>query len=1133
MPRPFPWRWLCSRRPPQISNITSRHRHRRSLMAGLPSRSLQQNAPWEPLHNPEDWSTVPASAGLPGYSIFKKEIRKPEIDDRDYRYIKLENDLEALLIHDPKADKSAASLDVEIGHLHDPDDLPGLAHFCEHLSFMGTEQFPKENAYSEFISSNGGSTNAFTSAHNTNYYFNVASNSLAGALTRFAGFFHSPLFSESCTSRELNAVDSENKKNRQNDVWRLHQLNKLLSKPGHPWEKFGTGNRESLTAASRKRTHPELLPPDASDSLATSPVPSPSPSEMENNDDGDGGAAGRETRRRLVEWWETHYSAERMKLVVLGTESLDDLTSMVVKEFSAVKNRGLGRTPLMLEDARGEEHKGIIVHTKTVMDFRALEISWSCEWQPPRYLTKPAMIMGHILGHEGPGSIHAYLKNKGWISYLSAGVHGGGRGFCFFKIMTVLTKDGMDNYTEILLAIYRYLEYLKSSSLPIYIHEENKLIAESRFRFAEKRSADGYVSSLSERLSGPYPRELVLCAEQLVWEWNEPAIRNLLDSLTVEQSRIMLMAKEGLQEGPWVKEKWYGVEYWTEPIPASLVKEAKSLDDFHGMYIPKPNEFIPKNFDIEKTIVDTPSKKPVKLRTTSLSTVWHKKDDQFWIPKARIILRLLNPICNATPRHSLLSRMFVELVKDTLTELTYDAELAGMKYSIVCDGASIVVISEGYNDKLSVLLEHVLEKVKGITITQDRVTVIAEQLQQEVENFYLTQPYTLSNYYADHLLRETGWTPRQRLVELEYVTLRDIQYHAQEILARTSTTILIHGNIDSEEALRIADRVENILGSRPITPAEKSLPRSLVLPVACNYVWEDAVPNKDELNSSLTYYVEVGDITDPPLRATLLLFAQMIREPAFNQLRTKEQLGYVVSSSAWFLHGSIGWHMTVQSERKPTYLERRVENFLDLFREILTAMPEAEFERQRDAFALKRLERLKNMGEEASRFWTHIESGYEDFLRREGDANHIKLFTKQDIELFFDTYIHPESPTRRKLSVHLVSQKQTPAKFSVAASEALLDVLKQENVPVEEEQYRQLSAAEPSLDAVIQFWTKHLENHASSSSILSRISEISAQHPAAGITEESNLPESVVRIDDIAAFKARLTVSKAPIPVIS
>jgi insulysin len=133
----------------------------------------------------------------------------------------------------------------------------------------------------------------------------------------------------------------------------------------------------------------------------------------------------------------------------------------------------------------------------------------------------------------------------------------------------------LDHYREVLLTVYRYLEYLRSSPLPAYIYEESKSIAESKFRFAEKRAADKFVSSLSEKMSGPYPRDLVLCAESLMWEWNEPAVRRLLDTFSVERSRVMFMAKEELPalEGEWSKEKWYGVEYKIEPLPAALVEE--------------------------------------------------------------------------------------------------------------------------------------------------------------------------------------------------------------------------------------------------------------------------------------------------------------------------------------------------------------------------------------------------------------------------------------------------------------------------------------------------------------------------------------------------------------------------------
>jgi secreted Zn-dependent insulinase-like peptidase len=95
-------------------------------------------------------------------------------DEREYRVITLPNKLQALLIHDPTTDKAAAALDVCIGHLSDPDELPGLAHFLEHMLFMGTEKYPDENEYSSYLSEHGGMSNAYTSTENTNYYFDVS-----------------------------------------------------------------------------------------------------------------------------------------------------------------------------------------------------------------------------------------------------------------------------------------------------------------------------------------------------------------------------------------------------------------------------------------------------------------------------------------------------------------------------------------------------------------------------------------------------------------------------------------------------------------------------------------------------------------------------------------------------------------------------------------------------------------------------------------------------------------------------------------------------------------------------------------------------------------------------------------------
>ena len=95
-------------------------------------------------------------------------IKRENLPFRAHFWKQLSIIIQVLLVSDETTDKSAAALDVHIGHMSDPVNLPGLAHFCEHMLFLGTEKFPDENEYSKFLSQHGGSFNAFTSSDHTN-----------------------------------------------------------------------------------------------------------------------------------------------------------------------------------------------------------------------------------------------------------------------------------------------------------------------------------------------------------------------------------------------------------------------------------------------------------------------------------------------------------------------------------------------------------------------------------------------------------------------------------------------------------------------------------------------------------------------------------------------------------------------------------------------------------------------------------------------------------------------------------------------------------------------------------------------------------------------------------------------------
>lgn len=154
------------------------------------------------------------------------------------------------------------------------------------------------------------------------------------------------------------------------------------------------------------------------------------------------------------------------------------------------------------------------------------------------------------------------------------------------------------------------------------------------------------------------------------------------------------------------------------------------------------------------------------------------------------------------------------------------------------------------------------------------------------------------------------------------------------------------------------------------------------LRTASNFVHNITLTNPKEVNGAVLYYLAIGDQADDHLRTRLLLVDHLLKAPTFSVLRTKEQLGYVVQSTYWVRSSALGFIIRVQSERHPAYVEKRIEAFLESYRAEIASMNIQEFNKQRKGLVDKQRQRLENLGEESSRFWYHIESGYHDFTRR-------------------------------------------------------------------------------------------------------------------------------------------------------
>lgn len=81
-----------------------------------------------------------------------------------------------------------------------------------------------------------------------------------------------------------------------------------------------------------------------------------------------------------------------------------------------------------------------------------------------------------------------------------------------------------------------------------------------------------------------------------------------------------------------------------------------------------------------------------------------------------------------SPRNTVLARLFVDLFRDSIAEETYDAELAGLQFSIDYAGDSLTVGTVGYNDKLPAMTEKMLNLMRSFKVDPSRFELIRDQV---------------------------------------------------------------------------------------------------------------------------------------------------------------------------------------------------------------------------------------------------------------------------------------------------------------------------------------------------------------------------------------------------------------------
>lgn len=777
-------------------------------------------------------------------------------DQSAYRRLTLDNGLRVILLSDPKLNKSAASLVVHVGQIDDPDDRPGLAHFLEHMLFLGTEKYPDVSDYGNYLTSNGGYSNAYTASDHTNYQFEIAHETFEGAIDRFAQFFIAPLFTPEFTEREITAVNNEAQRYLENDGRRLWQVRRELYAPGSSERKFSTGNRDTLTGT---------------------------------------------TREELLGFYRRHYSADRMALALIGRASLDQLEAWARAYFSPIARHDL--PPIVREQKFLPPLPALrLAQIEPVKEVRQLALEFALGPTRPDFAAKPGELLGNLIGHEGAGSLLAYLKAQGWALGLGAGTYERTIGYGSFLVTIELTPQGLAQKHDVLAAFYAYVRMLQASPYPEAFFHERAAMARLDELYRDKgEGADRAVALANNALFHP-----LAIAEREPYLWLQPddaAYRRVLNALRPDNALVTLTAK-GLPQDR--KERYFAIPYSYTEDRGPAYTALTNPPAIAALHLPQPNPFIPRQTDLLAL-------HPVRVLDEPGLSLYYLQDTEFARPMSAFAYKFRPAADLLGLESAALLRFYVACVNEAISEVAQEAQLAGISHQVAAAPDGLRLSVSGYSDSAARFFEYLGGQLLGFQLDEARFAALKDGILRTLSSYPRSETYQIARERRSALERAVHFTPDEQLEFARTVTLGDVQAFARRFFAHGRIEGLAHGNLAAAEAARTARLLQSQLGTAGL-PADRvaELRFGVLAP-------GEAVVDADRVlgNNSCIWHEYLFPADTPEHRAAALVLGNFLSEPFYAEMRTRQQLGYIVWGGTSIAERRLRAYFVIQSSDYP------------------------------------------------------------------------------------------------------------------------------------------------------------------------------------------------------------------------
>ena len=892
---------------------------------------------------------APLSQADTGWQPIQETIRKSDKDNRQYQAIRLDNGMVVLLVNDPQAVKSLSALVVPVGSLQDPEAHPGLAHYLEHMTLMGSTHYPQPDSLAEFLKLHGGSHNASTAPYRTAFYLEVENDALEGAVDRLADAIASPLLDKKYAERERNAVNAELTLARSRDGMRMAQVSAETINPAHPASRFSGGNLETLS------------------DKPGSPV-----------------------QEALLAFRDKYYSANLMKAVVYSNRPLPELAAIAAKTFGRVPNKALA-LPQIDVPVVTDAQKGLILHYVPVMPRKVVRVEFRIDNNTPQFRSKTDELITYLIGNRSPGTLSDWLQQQGLAEGIRADsdpVVNGNSGV--LAISATLTDKGLAHRDEVVAAIFSYLQLLREKGVDKRYFDELSHVLDLDFRYPSITRDMDYVEWLADTMIR-VPVEHTLDAVNIADRFDADAVKARLAMMTPQNARIWYISPNE----PHNKTAYFvDAAYQVDKISAQTFADWQQKSNAIALKLPELNPYIPDDFTLQKPaksythpelIVDEPT-----LRVVYMPSRYFASE-----PKADVSVVLRNPLAMDSAKNQVMFALNDYLAGIALDQLSNQASVGGIGFSTNANNG-LMLNANGYTQHLPQLFSDLLAGYFSYTATEDQLAQAKSWYAQMMDSAEKGKAYEQAIMPAQMLSQVPYFQREERRALLPEITLKDVMAYRDRLKSNARPEFLIVGNMSETQAKDLAHHVQDQLAAKGNQWCRN---RDVLVDKKQGIIFEKAGSTSDSALAAVFVPPGYDEYSSSAYSAML---GQIIQPWFYNQLRTEEQLGYAVFAFPMSVGRQWGLGFLLQSsDKQPSALWARYRAFFPTAEDRLRKMSAEEFAQLQQAVIAQVTQAPQTLGEEAAQISKDFDRGNMRFDSRDKVVAEIKQLTPQKLADFF------------------------------------------------------------------------------------------------------------------------------------